>query len=179
MSVPDAESRRGRCAACRNSAIRGSGHRATGGDPGHSCRRSGRCVRQVCQGRSARRETRRHARRGYVRGGHGRRQQSGGGGRADHKVAELAPNARVAERVRLRGRVATTQLSEDMKKLAVGRAYAVKVEFVKHKVDKAKIRILSPQQSSGDNATGTVRGVDVMIDMPEKKYLSGTVKDGA
>ncbi len=100
-------------------------------------------------------------------------------GLSRHKVAELAPNAREAERVRLRGRVATTQLSEDMKKLAVGRAYAVKVEFVKHKVDKAKIRILSPQQSSGDNATGTVRGVDVMIDMPEKKYLSGTVKDGA
>ena len=100
-------------------------------------------------------------------------------GLSRHKVAELAPNAREADRVRLRGRVATTQLSEDMKKLAVGRAYAVKVEFVKHKVDKAKIRILSPQQSSGDNATGTVRGVDVTIDMPEKKYLSGTVKDGA
>lgn len=95
------------------------------------------------------------------------------------KVAELAPMARDAERVRLRGRVASSQLSEDMKKLAVGRAYAVKVEFVKHDVDKAKIRILSPQQSSGDNATGTVRGVDVMLDMPEKKSLSGTVKEGA
>ena len=58
-------------------------------------------------------------------------------------------------------------------------AYAVKVEFVKHDVDKAKIRILSPQQSSGENATGSVRGVDVMIDMPEKKSLSGTVKEGA
>lgn len=100
-------------------------------------------------------------------------------GLSRQKVAELAPQARDAERVRLRGRVATTQLSEDMKKLAVGRAYAVKVEFVKHDVDKAKIRILSPQQSSGENATGSVRGVDVMIDMPEKKSLSGTVKEGA
>ena len=84
-------------------------------------------------------------------------------GLSRQKVAELAPQARDAERVRLRGRVATTQLSEDMKKLAVGRAYAVKVEFVKHDVDKAKIRILSPQQSSGENATGSVRGVDVMM----------------
>jgi len=95
------------------------------------------------------------------------------------KVAEMAPQARDAERVRLRGRVATSQLSEEMKKLAVGRAYAVKVEFVKHDVDKSKIRILSPQQSSGDNATGTVRGVDVMLDMPERKSLSGTIKEGA
>lgn len=95
------------------------------------------------------------------------------------KVSEMASQAREAERVRLRGRVATTQLSEEMKKLAVGRAYAVKVEFVKHDVDKAKIRILSPQQSSGENATGTVRGVDVMLDMPERKHLSGTVKEGA
>lgn len=95
------------------------------------------------------------------------------------KVSEMASQAREAERVRLRGRVATTQLSEEMKKLAVGRAYAVKVEFVKHDVDKAKIRILSPQQSSGENATGTVRGVDVMLDMPERKFLSGTVKEGA
>lgn len=94
------------------------------------------------------------------------------------KVSEMASQAREAERVRLRGRVATTQLSEEMKKLAVGRAYAVKVEFVKHDVDKAKIRILSPQQSSGENATGTVRGVDVMLDMPERKLLSGTVKEG-
>ncbi|HNE26666.1 MAG TPA: hypothetical protein PLH12_05960, partial [Pseudomonadales bacterium] len=47
-------------------------------------------------------------------------------GLSRQKVAELAPQARDAERVRLRGRVATTQLSEDMKKLAVGRAYAVK-----------------------------------------------------
>ena len=39
--------------------------------------------------------------------------------------------------------------------------------------------ILSPLQSSGDNATGTVRGVDVMLDMPEKKSLSGMVKEGA
>ena len=95
------------------------------------------------------------------------------------KVSEMASQAREAERVRLRGRVATTQLSEEMKKLAVGRAYAVKIEFVKHDVDKAKIRILSPQQSSGENATGTVRGVDVMLDMPERKSLSGTVKEGA
>ena len=80
-------------------------------------------------------------------------------GLSRQKVAELAPQAREAERVRLRGRVATTQLSEEMKKLAVGRAYAVKVEFVKHEVDKSKIRILSPQQSSGENATGSVRGV--------------------
>lgn len=94
------------------------------------------------------------------------------------KVSEMASQAREAERVRLRGRVATTQLSEEMKKLAIGRAYAVKVEFVKHDVDKAKIRILSPQQSSGENATGTVRGVDVMLDMPERKFLSGTVKEG-
>lgn len=100
-------------------------------------------------------------------------------GLSRQKVAELAPQARDAERVRLRGRVATTQLSEEMKKLAVGRAYAVKVEFVKHEVDKSKIRILSPQQASGENATGSVRGVDVMIDMPERKTLSGTVKDGA
>lgn len=100
-------------------------------------------------------------------------------GLSRQKVAELAPQAREAERVRLRGRVATAQLSEEMKKLAVGRAYAVKVEFVKHEVDKSKIRILSPQQSSGENATGSVRGVDVMIDMPERKTLSGTVKDGA
>lgn len=100
-------------------------------------------------------------------------------GLSRQKVAELAAQAREAERVRLRGRVATTQLSEEMKKLAVGRAYAVKVEFVKHEVDKSKIRILSPQQSSGENATGSVRGVDVMIDMPERKTLSGTVKDGA
>jgi outer membrane protein OmpA-like peptidoglycan-associated protein len=100
-------------------------------------------------------------------------------GLSRQKVAELAPAARDAERVRLRGKVATSQLSEEMKKLAVGRAYAVKVEFVKHDVDKAKIRIMSPQQSSGDNATGTVRGVDVMLDMPEKKTLSGTVKEGA
>lgn len=100
-------------------------------------------------------------------------------GLSRHKVAELAPAARDAERVRLRGKVASSQLSEEMKKLAVGRAYAVKVEFVKHNVDKAKIRIMSPQQSSGDNATGTVRGVDVMLDMPEKKTLSGTVKEGA
>lgn len=100
-------------------------------------------------------------------------------GLSRQKVAELAPQARDAERVRLRGRVATMQLSEEMKKLAVGRAYAVKVEFVKHDVNKAKIRILSPQQSSGENATGSVRGVDVMIDMPERKTLSGTVKDGA
>lgn len=94
------------------------------------------------------------------------------------KVSEMASQAREAERVRLRGRVATNQLSEEMKKLAVGRAYAVKVEFVKHDVDKAKIRILSPQQSSGQNATGTVRGVDVMLDMPERRFLSGTVKEG-
>ena len=73
---------------------------------------------------------------------------------------------KVAERVRLRGRVASTQLSEDMKKLAVGRAYAVKVEFGKHDVDKAKIRILNPQQATAESATGTVRGVDVMLDMP-------------
>ena len=39
-------------------------------------------------------------------------------GLSRQKVAELAPQARDAERVRLRGRVATTQLSEDMKKLA-------------------------------------------------------------
>lgn len=94
-------------------------------------------------------------------------------------VAELAPMARDAERVRLRGRVASTQLSEDMKKLAVGRAYAVKVEFGKHDVDKAKIRILNPQQANAENATGTVRGVDVMLDMSEKKSLSGMVKEGA
>lgn len=100
-------------------------------------------------------------------------------GLSRQKVAELALQARDAERVRLRGRVASTKLSEDMKKLAVGRAYAVKVEFVKHEVDKAKIRILSPQPSSGDNATGTVRGVDVMLDMPGKKSLSGMVKEGA
>lgn len=100
-------------------------------------------------------------------------------GLSRQKVAEMAPQARDAERVRLRGRVATSQLSEEMKKLAVGRAYAVKVEFVKHAVDKSKIRILSPQQSSGDNATGSVRGVDVMLDMPERKSLSGTVKEGA
>jgi outer membrane protein OmpA-like peptidoglycan-associated protein len=100
-------------------------------------------------------------------------------GLSRQKVAEMAPQAREAERVRLRGRVATSQLSEEMKKLAVGRAYAVKVEFVKHDVDKSKIRILSPQQPSGDNATGSVRGVDVMLDMPERKTLSGTVKEGA
>ncbi|TXT28223.1 MAG: hypothetical protein FD131_3356 [Rhodocyclaceae bacterium] len=100
-------------------------------------------------------------------------------GLSRQKVAELAPAARDAERVRLRGKVASSQLSEEMKKLAVGRAYAVKVEFVKHDVDKAKIRIMSPQQTSGDNATGSVRGVDVMLDMPEKKALSGLVKGGA
>ena len=100
-------------------------------------------------------------------------------GLSRQKVAELAPAARDAERVRLRGKVATTQLSEEMKKLAVGRAFAVKIEFVKHNVGKDKIRIMSPQQPSGDNATGSVRGVDVMLDMPEKKVLSGMVKDGA
>ena len=100
-------------------------------------------------------------------------------GLSRQKVAELAPMARDAERVRLRGRVASSQLTEDMKKLAVGRAYAVKVEFGKHDVDKAKIRILNPQQANAENATGTVRGVDVMLDMPEKKSLSGMVKEGA
>lgn len=100
-------------------------------------------------------------------------------GLSRQKVAELAPMARDAERVRLRGRVASTQLSEDMKKLAVGRAYAVKVEFGKHDVDKAKIRILNPQQATAESATGTVRGVDVMLDMPQKKSLSGMVKEGA
>ena len=100
-------------------------------------------------------------------------------GLSRQKVAELAPMARDAERVRLRGRVASFQLTEDMKKLAVGRAYAVKVEFGKHDVDKAKIRILNPQQANAENATGTVRGVDVMLDMPEKKSLSGMVKEGA
>lgn len=100
-------------------------------------------------------------------------------GLSRQKVAELAPMARDAERVRLRGRVASSQLTEDMKKLAVGRAYAVKVEFGKHDVDKAKIRILNPQQANAENSTGTVRGVDVMLDMPEKKSLSGMVKEGA
>lgn len=55
----------------------------------------------------------------------------------------------------------------------------MKVEFGKHDVDKAKIRILNPQQANAENATGTVRGVDVMLDMPEKKSLSGMVKEGA
>ena len=100
-------------------------------------------------------------------------------GLSRQKVAELAPMARDAERVRLRGRVASSQLTEDMKKLAVGRAYAVKVEFGKHDVDKAKIRILNPQQATAESATGTVRGVDVMLDMPQKKSLSGMVKEGA
>ena len=38
---------------------------------------------------------------------------------------------------------------------------------------------VAPIQISGKLEGATVRGVDVMIDMPEKKYLSGTVKDGA
>lgn len=84
------------------------------------------------------------------------------------QIAQMAPSARQAERVRLSGRVAAKQMTEGLRKLAIGRAYAVKVEFIKHDVDKDKLRILDPQQSYGDIATGTVRGVDIVLDMPKK-----------
>lgn len=95
------------------------------------------------------------------------------------KVAELATLAREAERVRLRGHVATVQMNEELKKLAVGRAFAVKVEFVKHNVSKEKIKILNPQTETQESLSGGLRGVDVMLDMPQKKTMSGTLREGA
>lgn len=96
------------------------------------------------------------------------------------KVAELAPQAREATHVRLRGHAGTTPtMSEDMKKLAVGRAYAVKVEFTKHDVAKEKIRILNPRPDAHDAPTASVRRVDIMLDMPAKKTLAAMGKEGA
>lgn len=68
-------------------------------------------------------------------------------GLSRQKVAELAQEAQEAERVRLRGRAGAVILTEELKKLAVGRAYAVKMEFVKHDVAKDKIRILNPREN--------------------------------
>lgn len=87
------------------------------------------------------------------------------------KIAELAPQARAAAQVRLRGRVARETLDEDMKKLAVGRAYAVKMEFARHDVPKDKIRILNPKAELVDAANPKAsvnRSVDIFIDMPQQ-----------
>lgn len=104
-------------------------------------------------------------------------------GLSKQKVAELAPKAREAERVRLRGHVGTSTLNEEMRKLAVGRAYAVKMEFVKHDVQKERIRILYPQKqdvTDSANPSATLnRSVDVMLDMPAAKALSGLPKSSS
>ena len=73
--------------------------------------------------------------------------------------------------MRLRGRVARETLDEDMKKLAVGRAYAVKMEFARHDVPKDKIRILNPKAELVDAANPKAsvnRSVDIFIDMPQQ-----------
>jgi outer membrane protein OmpA-like peptidoglycan-associated protein len=62
-------------------------------------------------------------------------------------VAKLAPQAREADLVRLRGHAATKILTEDHRKLAIGRSVAVKLEFVKHGVARTKILILNPKDN--------------------------------
>lgn len=104
-------------------------------------------------------------------------------GLSRQKVAELAPKAQEAERVRLRGRAGAVTLTEELKKLAVGRAYAVKMEFVKHDVAKDKIRILNPRENDlldGDAPRASInRSVDVTFDMPNTKSPSAKDKEGA
>jgi len=104
-------------------------------------------------------------------------------GLSRQKVAELAPKAQEAERVRLRGRAGAVSLTEELKKLAVGRAYAVKMEFVKHDVAKDKIRILNPRENDlldgGAPRASINRSVDVTFDMPNTQSPSAKDKEGA
>lgn len=104
-------------------------------------------------------------------------------GLSRQKVAELAPKAQEAERVRLRGRAGAVNLTEELKKLAVGRAYAVKMEFVKHDVAKDKIRILNPRENDlldgGAPRASINRSVDVTFDMPNTQSPSAKDKEGA
>ena len=52
------------------------------------------------------------------------------------------------------------------------------MEFARHEVAKAKIRILYPKPDAQDAPVATVRSVDIMIDMPAKTARSGANKEG-
>lgn len=92
------------------------------------------------------------------------------------KIAELSPQAKEAERVRLRGHAAAVTMTEELKKLAIGRAYAVKTEFQKNGVDKEKIMILNPRNNDlidKENVKSPVnRSVEIFMDMPSGKIIS-------
>lgn len=97
-------------------------------------------------------------------------------GLSKQKIAEIAPQAREAESVRVRGRVARESLDEEMKKLAVGRAYAVKMELAKYNVAKDKIRILNPKADlldSSNRQSSANRSVDIYLDMPQQAKGEG------
>jgi outer membrane protein OmpA-like peptidoglycan-associated protein len=65
-------------------------------------------------------------------------------GLSRQKVIDLAPQAQQAEAVRVRGYAAVAELDENTRKLALGRAVAVKHVLVEHEVPAGKVKILHP-----------------------------------
>lgn len=90
-------------------------------------------------------------------------------------VAKMAPEAREADLVRLRGHAATEVLTDDHRKLAIGRSVAVKLEFMKNGVERTKIRILNPKNNDLIDATNrrapANRSVEIYLD-GKKKNIS-------
>lgn len=66
------------------------------------------------------------------------------GPQSRQKIADLAPAARQAARIELKGHAGRLLLTEELRKLAVGRSVAVRNELVKYGVQKEKIRIKPP-----------------------------------
>ncbi|MBS4020107.1 MAG: hypothetical protein KGZ68_17930 [Dechloromonas sp.] len=65
-------------------------------------------------------------------------------GLSRQQVIDLAPQAQQAEAVRVRGYAAVAELDENTRKLALGRAVAVKHVLVEHEVPAGKVKILHP-----------------------------------
>lgn len=83
------------------------------------------------------------------------------------QVEKLLDQARSASLIRLRGHAASRSLTEDQRKLAIGRSIAVKLEFMKHGVERQKIRILNPKDNDLLDASyvsaDVNRSVEIMI----------------
>lgn len=92
-------------------------------------------------------------------------------GLSREKIAEIAPKAKLADKVRVRGYAAVAQLDETTRKLALGRAIAVRNALVAHEVSPAKVQILNPQNRLLDPAHPTSRAnraVAIDVVMPAK-----------
>ena len=63
------------------------------------------------------------------------------------QIANLADQAREAGMIKLRGHAASRNLTDEQKKLAIGRSIAVKIEFMKMGIERQKIRIMNPREN--------------------------------